>query len=152
MLNNRYEYANNIHRLYPNANIILVLRDKKDLLNSQYNQYVKMGGVLNFSKWCDLSNIYAYLDFDRYVKYLKSLFGCVGIFNFEVLASDVKSFVSDICSFIGVDCPDGVIDFSVVNESVSAKKIRWVRIFNRFWISEYNSGGFIYRKGYSGKY
>jgi len=52
--NNRSIVANRLKKMFPEAVILIVIREPISLLVSIYNQYVKMGGVLHYNDYFDI--------------------------------------------------------------------------------------------------
>ena len=110
--------AKRAHSIFPDAKIILVIRNQIDVLRSLYDMHptspftgVSMGNTLTIESWLDFN-------FDRiersYLKgmlysdiaaYYKQLFGerSVGIFVFEQLKVNPDEFSHQLSSFMGID-------------------------------------------------
>lgn len=131
--------AKRLHSIFPEAKIILGIRNKDTWLRSVYSQYVKGGGVHNFDSF--VSNVFDhhFLDFESYIDCLKGLFNEVLIYRFEDLKQDPNSFVSNICDFIGVDAPP--FKNKIYEKGWSERQISLGLFLNRFFYSEYNPGG-----------
>ena len=140
-IDTRENIADRLHIVYPNANIIIVLRKKESWLKSLYNTYIVMGGVLSFDDW--YSNIFndSALDFDSYVGYLEKVFNEVYVCWLEELEKDSHSFIKNMCDFIGCDVPE--YKDIVKNESISSLQLEVVRNLNKLFISKFNKSGFI---------
>ncbi|MDD3492740.1 MAG: sulfotransferase [Candidatus Thermoplasmatota archaeon] len=108
--------ADRIHKVFPEARIILTLRNKEDWLQSLYKHYQRdWDGRLPYNRW--LVEIFDDddLQFERYVEHLRDLFPEVLVLRYEKLQQEPEAFVEDICNFIGVELPN----FDVVWENVS---------------------------------
>ena len=101
----RVEIANRLHKIFPYANIILVLRDKEDWMRSLHRQYTTNTPNVSFNKWYDTVFVQDDLDYDGYVNHLKSLFNDVFILQYETLKNNPDEFVKQICNYIGVPVP-----------------------------------------------
>jgi len=97
-------FAYGISKKYPDARVILGIRNKEDWLKSLYNLYVKGGGYLSYDTWFDNFDK-SYLDFERYIDLLNDLFDEVYVYNFEDLRNNKKKCIQDLCDFIGLDPP-----------------------------------------------
>lgn len=63
---NRTTIAKRLSNLFPQASVILFLRNQPDILKSIYNQYVKMGGELKIDEYFwSASQDYSYRDYLR---------------------------------------------------------------------------------------
>ena len=103
------EIADRLIDLFPNARILIVIREQKQIILSTYNEYVRASGP------CSLKNlvteqIFPYrspkfsLDhfaYHRLINYYIKLFGKsnVLVLTYEQFRSDPKSFVSQILAF-----------------------------------------------------
>ena len=126
----RYELAYSLSILFPNAKILLVLRNKDDWVNSIYKQYVLSGGKEKKKKFVEYIFDDGYLKFVEYIFYLKDLFNDVKIMYYEDLKNNPNKFLSDLFSFLRVK------NFRVknigVNVSYSDRQIEIIRLLNIF--------------------
>ena len=77
-----------LFRLYPDARIVIGVREKKSWVDALYGHYVKRGGVLGFGDWLENFDM-RLCDFQSYVDCLKSLFKSgVFVYSFEDFKSD----------------------------------------------------------------
>jgi hypothetical protein len=138
---NRIEKIDKIKNLFPQAKIIIGIRDKTDLLVSWYKKYIICGGVLRFPAFLEKIMPIEKLNYDPYIDYLIKLFGKenVYIYNFEYLKDDVHGFVDDLCDFIEVDSPD----FKNIKKNIgySFWQLKLSRILNHFFKTPFNSKG-----------
>lgn len=128
------EIANRIHKVFPNARIILVLRDKTEWLTSLY----KMNCKYDYDYWYD--NIFRSedLSFNSYVEYLQKLFKNVLVLDYALLKYDPKRFVRTICDFIGVKVPE--FDNVTIRKSRDLKSLKRIhRLPKCFKLSYYKS-------------
>jgi len=99
-----FENAKFLKKVFPNAKIILCLRNKESWVKSLYSEYLKSGGIYSFNTFkLKFSNVW--FNFDEYISLLKNLFDDVFICNFEDLKNHPNYFVHDICKFINVPIP-----------------------------------------------
>lgn len=120
---------------YPNAKIILFIRNQKDLAVSAYQQYVKNGGTYSIRKF--LYNSHFSLDhlfYSRLIKYYDSLFGRenVAVFFFEDFTSNPKKFVEKFVENFSFDLDICDLDFRKVNQGLRIRLIPIIRFFNLF--------------------
>jgi hypothetical protein len=101
----RDRMAIRLNRIFPNARIIVGIRDKDDWLQSLYKQYFKtrpMNTEKTFLEFFDEG----YLDHEGYISLLRELFPEVYVYRYEQLCDSPDDFVKGICDFIGVPVPD----------------------------------------------
>ena len=111
---NRIEIIWKLSRCYPDAKIILVLRDKQDWMKSAFNQYSYSCFAFSWKNfWLQYDK--RLLDWELYINYLKSLFKEVYVCNFEQLKSNPYLFYKGMCDFIGVDMP---LDFKNIKRNI----------------------------------
>jgi hypothetical protein len=139
----RYTIADRIKKYYPDSKIIVGLREKKSWLNSSYGQYVKSGGTYSYNDWFEKVFDDKYLDFDGYINYLEKLFDDVYVYKLEELKSNPKGFVKKLCDFMEVDIPDYKI--KIHNKGFNERQMRLARFLNRFYRSQLNPRGFLFR-------
>ena len=131
----RYTILKNLHALFPDAYIILCLRDKDAWLQSAYKQYAMAYFGYTFLEYFRKFDKRV-LDFDVYVKYLQSLFGVdnVLVTSYENLKNEPEEFVDRICSFIGVDAP--TFENQIVYPSLTDRQIALIVIFDAIFRSK----------------
>lgn len=124
---NRYEIAYRIHKLFPNAKIIIVFREKEKWLKSIYNQYLKSvyRPYMPFDKFKETMIENGALKFENYEQFLRRLFPNVLTLQFEDMKKDVYGFVSKICDFMGVEVPE--FDAKPVNTSLTEKQLKLIQ-------------------------
>jgi hypothetical protein len=122
------EVANRLHEVFPQANIIIFIRNQIDILASFYLQYIKSGGNYNIQKFLypgkylvgGANRLVISPDFflyDKVIKYYCDLFGRnkVHIFVFEEFKENPKEFISQFSSTFGLKLNINEIDFSAAN-------------------------------------
>lgn len=103
----RYIKADRLKAMFPDAYVLVGTRMHLTWMPSLYSQYLKRGGALTYEKWKE--NVDPdYFDYDRYITYLKKLFGekKVHVYKFEDLKENHHKFVLGICAFLEVDVPE----------------------------------------------
>lgn len=130
-----------LHNLFPQAKIIVILRDKEGLKKSCYNTYLKHCGTLTFEEYLVLNKeMYSrLLDYDSYLNHIKELFSDVYVDYLENLKKDNYAFVKGICDFIGVPVPDYNIKYH--NVALTDRQIKLCRFLNRYFNSRHNNKG-----------
>ncbi len=115
----RETIANRFKAIYPDAKILIIIRNQFNIHQSMYVQ--KLKGERNnipikkisFNKWINWNinlhengqdNIFRFAEYDSIISLYKSLFREVKVVIFEEMIKDMQSFVSDeLCTFIQVD-------------------------------------------------
>lgn len=152
---NRKIIFDRLHKLFPKAKYILVLRNQKDFILSMYAEYLKKGGQesienflsvkktnLNFSRG-------SYLQYYSYIKYIVSIVGGANIkvLYYEDMKSEPSSFFQSLLSFFNINIK---IDLELIrqkeNISFSIRDYEIVRFYNRFCKSTYSPNHFFNRK------
>ena len=132
----RFVIADRLHSIFPDAKIILGIRDKESWVRSIYSQYVKSGGIYSFDIFRKDIFDESFLDFDAYIKCLKGLFDEVFVYHLEDLKKDNDSFVKNICDFIGAEVPD--YESTIYENKLSKRQIKMALFLNRFFASDFN--------------
>jgi len=138
-----YSTVDSLSRLYPDAKIILCIRNKDIWVRSVYSQYIKSGGTKTFKQFKVILNP-IYLDFDSYIRYLMSKFKDVYICHHEDLVKDHKKFIGDMCKFIGVKVPE--YTNKVHNKGFTNNQLRILRFLNKLSITDYSKVGLFQHK------
>jgi len=116
--------ADRIYKIFPDAKIILVIREKEDWKRSLYNQYLKSKpSYISFEEW--ESDILFDFDFKKYEIYLKKFFKEVLVLHYEDMKKEQKRFIKDLCNFIGCKVPEHTT--GVINKSLSKRQLKFMR-------------------------
>ena len=141
--------AERLHRLAPDARILVCVRHQGTLLGSLYSRYVKQGGYCGFADFVEGRAPGFPVDLDRLaydglVRRYQQLFGAdhVVVVAYEQWRGDQPAFVRAIASFLDQPLPEDLELDSLpeMNRSLSIPS-RWaLRRANRlFRKSEYNA-------------
>lgn len=126
----RERIAKQIKEQYPDAKIILVLRDKESWLRSMYSQFVKMGYMHSYNAfYLEIANEDA-IDFNHLFELYRGLFDEVLILHFEQLKEDHRGFIEAITSFMGVTTPNYRNNKN--NRSLTKTAINILMFMNRY--------------------
>jgi len=137
------EMADRLYRLFPEAKIVIVLREQIEAIASIYKQYVLMGGCGTVSQFMSHPDEglpeYAFFDvkyycYDALVNYYLEKFGAPNVLvcYYEDLRRDWVGFLSNLLSAVGVD-PSFIPNASErVHVSLSDTSIQLLAILNRF--------------------
>ena len=131
------EIGNRLKLIFPNALIVIFIRNQVDLIASAYGQYIKGGGregideYLFHSKakfYIDLFQFsFKYLEYDRILSFYQGLFGeNLHIFPFEKFASNRIGFLSDFAKKFQLDIDLKELDLEPKNKRLNTTSyIRW---------------------------
>jgi hypothetical protein len=139
------QLADRLYRSFPEARVLIVVREQRRMLFSHYHQYVKMGGRLELERYlhkpksphpwpCDLRHF----EYDRLIAYYRTLFGEseVLVLPYELFRSEPERFATLLAGFAGAAAEPGILaalPFTAVeNRSWPAAAIAGKRHLNRF--------------------
>ena len=145
--------ADRLKLLFPNAKIIITIRNQYDLIESLYKQYLHRGGVKKFRDFANFKNggfnaayngwsfsVHITLfDYLKLVQYYENLFGKENTFliPYELLRKDPQLFAQKLFSWMEVgEIPNFKSEF--YNQGYGAAQVRIARFFNRFLKSKFN--------------
>ena len=104
------ELADRLARTFPNARILVVVREQADMIQSTYDEYVREGGACSLTdflqpktRYCTPMFRLGHFNYDRLVHYYMTTFGTdsVLVLPFELLRDDASRFVRSIVDFAG---------------------------------------------------
>jgi len=99
-----------LKKLYPNAKIIVVFRDKKNWLKSCYHQFIvkpeRRTLVDGFDDWYKNYFNKNSLNFEDFEIFLKETFEDVLVLNYSLLKKSHKEFVKKISDFMDIPFPN----------------------------------------------
>lgn len=103
-LTHRLQILDHLQKLFPNARILIGLRERETWLRSCYYRYILSRGTLTYQEYLEkyANNI---LDFDSYLKEIQKRFGEIYIYHFEDLKRKPDYTIKKICDFIDVEIP-----------------------------------------------
>lgn len=131
----RLRVIQSLYKLFPDAKVIICIRDKDKWLNSLYRQHCKMSFcLLSYKMFVKMFNQH-YLNFEGYIEYIKSLFTYVYVCEYEHLLVNYQAFVNGICHFIGV--PSVSVENKVVNKGWSDERIVLFSVLRRILVRMY---------------
>mgnify|MGYP003632450845 FL=1 len=104
--------AQRLKDMFPNARILIVIREQKSLIRSMYSQHITDGGVEGLDRFLNVpepalgrkpSFSMQFYRFDRLIHHYQQLFGKTGVLvlPFEMLRSDGQKFADRIADFCG---------------------------------------------------
>lgn len=123
----------NIKKLYPEGEILIVLRKHGDFLISLYKQYLHEGGVLKFKDFFSSEGVIKpeHLIYEKRLQFLSEHFKKVHVMNFEEFKISGDSYFNMFFNSLNLSVVknEQYIDLKT-NKSVSGKKINLLRIAN----------------------
>ncbi len=115
----RTTVAKRFKTLFPDAKILIVIRNQLKLQKSLYSEFYKHESrflklrMVSFKKWIDLNiklesegkqNVFQFADFYSLINIYQDLFPEVKVVVFEEMVKDMHSFLEkELCPFIGVE-------------------------------------------------
>lgn len=142
-----YENSLKLKQVFPDAKIIIGVRNQIDYIGSIYNQYIKTGGVLRLKEFLynGKSNpshegwSFSYLYYANLIAQYKNLFGedSVYVFDYESM-DDKKQFLADLAVFCELDNTflSEEKEDVLVNSSLSKIGVVGMRYINRLYRSD----------------
>lgn len=141
----RIGLANRLKEIFPEAHIVLFIRNQIDLIGSEYSWSIKNAGcTFSPEKFIRFKNphwhntFFAYkphhLMFDRVINLYKELFGDdhVHVFLYEDLKENPKEFINRFSEKMGFKVNPGSIDFNPVNTKLRKGLLPIIRFINIF--------------------
>jgi hypothetical protein len=104
------EIAQRLKELWPNARILIVIREQRSMLLSLYSEYVKQNGPLTLEEYLNAPGAdrqpvfdFRYLEFHRLIEYYRGLFGAGAVLTlpYERFAADPVGYCNTILEFAG---------------------------------------------------
>lgn len=143
------DFKNNIvkvKKLFPDASIILGVREHKSLIKSLFNQYLHEGGTKDFTRFFNQANDEKYfferadLSYKLRIELIEEYFENVYCFSFEEFKVDFESFFRKFGRFLGVRLEEieEIISYSKkikssnINKGVGLLQGEILRKLNRF--------------------
>jgi hypothetical protein len=138
------ELAERLHAVFPQAKVLIVVREQRSMVLSTWFQYVKVGGACSLDDFLrgarDLrlpGFRFEHFEFDRLVAHYQKLFGPerVRVELFERFRREPRDFAAAILAFAGAPKPAGleVLPFDdAVNRAARPLAISVRRVLNPF--------------------
>jgi len=138
---NTNENINRLIKLFPNAKIIIIFRNKQNWLWSYYKECVRLGMTETYDTFYKTLINKEFLDFEKCKKQFCEAFNEVLILHFEELIISHHNFIKKICTFIGCNIP--YYNFKPIRKSIDNSVVNNYRIFNKLFKTKYNRNGFF---------
>lgn len=144
---NAYDTCKNLHETFPNAKILIIIRNQFDFIISNYCFKVTTGAFhesrnfIEYIEYLDGIGYFKMLEYDRLISYYMDLFGKnnVQILPLEMLYKDPFSFYHKIMKYISIDkkipldLNKALVNQSFKNQKVIAKMIKLNKLFAKFY-------------------
>lgn len=138
------EFGNRLKSVFPDAHIILFLRNQAELISSAYLQTVIEGSTFSIDSYIhhknrNLSNnmmmfSFPYLEYDKLIKYYYELFGKekVHVFLYEDFNNDKISFLRNFSSIFNLNIDVEKLNFNKINYKIRKYLIPIAKTFYIF--------------------
>jgi len=133
------EYASRIKEIFPNARILIFIRNQIDIITSAYIEYLKSGGTYGIDKYLFKYNnglfSFEHLKYLDIINYYSDLFGQekIDIFLFEDFKENPKSFINKFMARYKLQSVKDNINYNnKVNKSFHYSMIPLIRFLNIF--------------------
>jgi hypothetical protein len=140
------QIADRLKAVFPEARVLIVIREQRSIIVSTYKQYVKTGGLCSLEHflvpakgdWRIPEFDLRYYEYHHLIGYYQRLYGRenVLVLPYEELVRNARGFVSTIAEFAGRPLPDGVLERLPYDQRSTVAKPALMlgvsRPFNRF--------------------
>lgn len=109
------DIALKLHEVFPDAKILITIREQHAMIVSLYEHFLRMGGLSSLKNFVGAKfhqSLFpafdiGFLEYDKCVRFYSDLFGAKSVLAlpFELIRKDSLSFLSSIYSFAGIDAP-----------------------------------------------
>jgi hypothetical protein len=138
----RIAIADRLASVFPEARILIVIREQRSMIRSVYKQYLREGGASSLARYLappkqGIARIpmfaFEFFEYDRLIQHYLKLYGAgsVLVLPYEMLKADQAEFTSRILKFMGVEA-SGRIAGAAQNVGLSALSLsikRWLNLF-----------------------
>lgn len=139
------EIADRLKETFPEAKVLIVIREQAAAIESCYLQYVKFGGACSLEDYLNPSHRnlptiplfdFAHFNYLRLIKYYTELFGRdnVSILDYAMFKNDPKDFCNRVCDFAGADKLESLPYSKVTNRRLSNFSSNLLRQINKVCI------------------
>lgn len=134
------EIGNRLKRTFPEAQIIIMIRNQPDIIASSYLEYIKKGGSYSINKYLyrdiniPLKFCLEFFEYDQLIGFYHELFGVenVHVFLFEEFNMNPLIFLQNVKDKFDLDIKLKYIDLRIKNSAYQKNLTKIVRFFNRF--------------------
>ncbi len=136
--------ADRLKAIFPSAKIIIGIRNQRDYIESNYKQYVILGGKLSYHDFISDSYAFTYglvpkLNYEKLISYYFNLFGKdnVHVYMLEDFKHDLVVELNGIMRFMGLE-PMRSYKTDKVNAGLSEWASVFIRRMNSILASDFN--------------
>lgn len=136
--------ADRLAAAFPDARVLIVIREQRSMLVSLYKQYVKRGGAASLSRYVGMPPArgpipafrFDFLEYHRLVSHYRDLFGAANVLvlTYELLRSDPHDFLGRLGAF--ASAPATEAEVRLENASPSALSLGLKRHANRYFVRD----------------
>lgn len=143
------DMALRIHRVFPDATIVIFIRNQVSMIASVYKQYIREGGTHSVNRYLAPRKYLhnsgfrqakaPYFTFDHFeylplIKWYREIFGAnqVKVFAFEDFQLDSTAFSHRYCQTLGLQVEWDRVTYESVNDSYCSATMAIARVINRF--------------------
>lgn len=137
--------ADRLYNCFPQAKVLIVIREQISMITSLYFQYLKCGGIGSLERYLSEKYdgripkfFYHGLRYDNHIRHYKALFGekNVIVLPYEMLKNEPYLFIDHISRFCGIEPPSSLPVNKKENDAgacakISMKKLRWLNLFRK---------------------
>jgi len=134
--------ADRLAAVFPDARILVVVREQTSMFLSIYKEYIRRGGAASLRQYLAAPGDgywmpqfrFAFLEYHRLIRYYQDLFGTesVKVLPYELLQRRPGAFLGEIGEFVGVRVREPQVQS--VNVSLSAFVLGIKRQANRYFV------------------
>lgn len=141
--------AYRIHSVYPDAHIVIFIRNQLDMILSTYLQYIRGGGTRSLQRFLfpySRGSLYRrrwykkpmltldHFDYQHLIHHYRSIFGSsnVHVFCYEDFAADPRTFANDFAMRFDLDVPLEQLSYARRNESLGIISLHLARLLGPF--------------------
>ncbi|NSW45213.1 MAG: sulfotransferase domain-containing protein [Bacteroidales bacterium] len=137
----RHFFLKQLKQKYPNAKIIVFIRNQIDFLASVYSSYLTHGGNYTFKKLFKQGKLgdgtmfaFEYIDYYKLIKLYKETFGenNVYVYVFEEFMKNNRTFLDTFKSTFNLDINLQQLNYEKYNETLRIGLARLIKISNYF--------------------
>lgn len=134
--------AERLKETFPDAKVVVFLRNQIDIIGSAYRQYVRQGGNYSVNRYLyhpDNNNFitplfsFEHFDYSGVLRFYKRLFGDnLHVYLYEDFAKDNKGFIEKYTADMGLNLDCGKLKFKQYNPGISNAAINIAKVVNLF--------------------
>ena len=124
----RGQICNRIKQVFSNARILIIIREQRSMILSNYMQFLKFGGAQTLRVYLDgnwdaksPALTFHHFKYDRLIRKYQSVFGPekVLVLPFEMIGEMPQDFIERICQFSKITAPENLPFHIKANERMS---------------------------------